>query len=124
MGWTPPDGICVPRWRCRTATEGGVHGASYHDRFGPAPICRHWRAGPRPSTLKLHVNCVIITALGNRGRTAHSGFAVSEAGEKVVDCAGMPLTTARRANSARIESVSDLAKGREPGSLDRPHNRQ
>jgi len=31
MGWTPPDGICVPRWRCRTATEGGVHGASYHE---------------------------------------------------------------------------------------------
>ena len=29
MGWTPPDGICVPKWRCRTATEGGVHGASY-----------------------------------------------------------------------------------------------
>src|SRR6516164_10956223 len=34
MGWTPPDGICVPRWRCRTATKGGVHGAGYHDRFG------------------------------------------------------------------------------------------
>src|SRR5215469_6435648 len=34
MEWTPPDGICVPRWRCQTATEGGVHGASYHDRFG------------------------------------------------------------------------------------------
>src|SRR5215470_6725599 len=34
MEWTPPDGICVPRWRCRSATEGGVHGASYHDRFG------------------------------------------------------------------------------------------
>ena len=28
-----------------------------------APIYRHWRAGPRPSTLKLHVNRVIITAL-------------------------------------------------------------
>ena len=36
----------------------------------------------------------------------------------------MPLTTARRANSAGIESVGDLAKGREPGSLDRPYNRQ
>ena len=36
----------------------------------------------------------------------------------------MPLTAARRANSAGIESVGDLAKGREPGSLDRPHNRQ
>ena len=20
MGWTPPDGICVPRWRCRPTT--------------------------------------------------------------------------------------------------------
>src|SRR5262249_46266040 len=30
--------------------------------------------------------------------TLHSGFAVSEAGEKIVDCAGMPLTAARRAN--------------------------
>ena len=36
----------------------------------------------------------------------------------------MPLTAARRANSAGIESIGDLAKGREPGSLDRPHNRQ
>ena len=36
----------------------------------------------------------------------------------------MPLTTARRANSAGIESVGDLAKGREPGSLHLPHNRQ
>src|SRR5215472_6916509 len=91
--------------------------------FVAAPIYRHWRAGPRPSTLKLHVNRVIITAPGNRGRTAHSGFAVSEAGEKVVDCAGMPLTTARRANSAGIESIGDLAKGREPGSLDRSSSR-
>jgi len=65
-----------------------------------------------------------MTALGNCGRIAHSEFAVSEAGEKIVDCAGMPLTAARRANSAGIESIGDLAKGREPGSLDRPHNRQ
>ena len=36
----------------------------------------------------------------------------------------MPLTTARRANSAGIERVGDLAKGREPGSVDRPHDRQ
>ena len=27
MGWTPPDGIYVPKWRCQTATEGGVRGA-------------------------------------------------------------------------------------------------
>src|ERR1700757_4454773 len=27
MEWTPPDGICVPKWRCRTATKGGVRGA-------------------------------------------------------------------------------------------------
>jgi hypothetical protein len=26
MGWTPPDGICVPRWRCRPTTRGGVRG--------------------------------------------------------------------------------------------------
>ena len=85
--------------------------------FVAAPICRQWRVGPRPSTLKLHVNRVIMTALGNCGQTTHSRFAVSEAGEKIVDCAGMPLTTARRANSAGIESVGDLAKGREPGSV-------
>src|ERR1700676_3478097 len=34
MVWTPPDGICVPRWRCQTATEGGVRGADYHNRVG------------------------------------------------------------------------------------------
>src|ERR671938_204888 len=33
-GWTPPDGICVPRWWCRPTTEGGVRGAGYHDRIG------------------------------------------------------------------------------------------
>src|SRR5499427_316505 len=45
MEWTPPDGICVPRWRCQTATEGGVHGASYHDRFGhrETRVPRAWR---------------------------------------------------------------------------------
>ena len=26
MGWTPPDGIWVPRWRCRPTTRGGVRG--------------------------------------------------------------------------------------------------
>ena len=31
-----------------------------------------------------------------------------------MNCAGMPLTAARRANSAGIESLGDLAKGREP----------
>ena len=41
-----------------------------------------------------------MTAFGNYGRTAHSGFAASEAGENVVDCAGMPLTAARRQNAA------------------------
>ena len=39
-------------------------------RFVAAPICRQWRVGPRPSTLKLHVNRVIMSALGNCGRTA------------------------------------------------------
>jgi len=38
--------------------------------FVAAPICRQWRAGTRPSTLKLHVNRVIMSALGNCGRTA------------------------------------------------------
>jgi len=28
--------------------------------FWAAPICRQWRVGLRPSTLKLHVNRVII----------------------------------------------------------------
>ena len=91
--------------------------------FVAAPICRQWRVGPRPTTLKLHVNRIIMTALGNCGQTTHSRFAVSEADEKIVDCAGMPLTAARRANSAGIESVSDLAKGREPGSLNRSSSR-
>jgi hypothetical protein len=31
-----------------------------------------------------------------------------------MDCAGMPLTAARRANSGGIESIGNLAKGREP----------
>lgn len=26
MGWTPPDGIDVPRWWCLATTRGGVHG--------------------------------------------------------------------------------------------------
>jgi hypothetical protein len=33
---------------------------------------------------KLHVNRVIMTALGDCGRTAHSGSAVSETGENVI----------------------------------------
>src|SRR5271169_3370798 len=36
----------------------------------------------------------------------------------------MPLAAARRPNAAGIERVGDHAKGREPGSLDRPDNRQ
>ena len=32
MVWTPPDGICVPGWKCRTTTRGGVRGTGYHDR--------------------------------------------------------------------------------------------
>ena len=88
-----------------------------------APIYRCWRTVPCPSTSKLRINRVIITAFGNCGRTAHSGFAVSEASENVVECGGMPLTAARRANSAGIESVGDLAKGREPGSLNRSSSR-
>ena len=91
--------------------------------FWAAPIYRHWRAVPCPSILKLHINRVIMNAFRNCGRTAHSGFAVSEAGEDVADCAGMPLTAARRANSAGIERVGDLANGREPGSLDRSSSR-
>src|SRR5215472_2928157 len=43
-----------------------------------------------------------MTAPENCGFVAYSGFAVSEAGEKIVDCAGMPLSTARRVNSAGI----------------------
>jgi hypothetical protein len=88
-----------------------------------APIYRCWRTVPCPSTLKLRINRVIMTAFGNCGLTAHSGFAVSEAGENVVECAEMPLTAARPANSAGIESVGDRAKGREPGSLDRSSSR-
>ena len=26
LGWTPPDGIGVPEWRCCDTTAGGVHG--------------------------------------------------------------------------------------------------
>jgi hypothetical protein len=105
-----------------SSTTGRIH-FKCCSGFVAAPIYRHWRTVPCPSTLKLHVNLVIVTALGICGRTAHSGFAVSEAGEKIVDCAGMPLTAARRANSAGIESVGDLAKGREPGSVDRSSSR-
>ena len=76
--------------------------------------------------MKLHVLLIgqMTSAVeAQLGAASHSGFAVSEAGEKIVDCAGMPLTAARRANSAGIESVGDLAKGREPGSLNRSSSR-
>jgi transposase len=34
MGWTPLDGIDVPRWWCGGPPEGGVRGRGYHHRPG------------------------------------------------------------------------------------------
>src|SRR5690349_16386687 len=34
MGWTPPDGIYVPKWSVKLPLEGGVHGRCYYDRAG------------------------------------------------------------------------------------------
>ena len=74
--------------------------------------------------MKILVNRVIMTAPGKCGLRSHpQGSRLAKRAEKIVDCAGMPLTAARRANSAGIESVGDLAKGREPGSLDRSSSR-